>query len=173
MSMGAALAAFWEHRSGRERAVLLAAACLVLAAALYALLWEPGLAARKSLAATLPRLRAELEDMRVQREEISALRKELDAGSRRGDLQNLLRASAARTRFSKAVERIDALANGSVLLLAAPVSFDAWLDWLENLQRELGVRLETCRVSALEQPGLVRVEARFAPRGAASAGRTP
>lgn len=167
MSMGAALAAFWEDRSARERAVLLAAACLALVAALYVLLWEPGLAARRSLAATLPRLRAELEDMRAQRDEIAALRKELGAGSRRGELQNLLRASTARTSFAKALERIDALANGSVLVQAAPVGFDAWLEWVESLQRELGVRLEACRIVALEQPGLVRVEARFAPRGGA------
>lgn len=173
MSVGAAAAAFWAERSGRERAVLLAAAGLVLAAALFALLWEPGLAARKSLAAALPRLRAELEDMRVQRAEILALRKELDAASRRGDPGNLLRASAASTRFAKAIGRIDALPNGSVLMQVAPVSFDAWLDWVENLQRELGVRLEACRVVALEQSGLVRVEARFAPRAATAAGGAP
>ena len=170
MNVGAAAAAFWAERSGRERAVLLAAAGLVLAAALFALLWEPGLAARKSLTETLPRLRAELEDMRVQRAEILALRKELDAASRRGDLGNLLRASAARTGFAKTIERIDALPNGSVLIQAASVSFDAWLDWVENLQRELGVRLELCRLVALEQSGLVRVEARFAPRGATAGG---
>jgi type II secretory pathway component PulM len=170
VNVGAAAAAFWAERSGRERAVLLAGAGLVLAAALFALLWEPGLAARKSLAETLPRLRAQLEDMRVQRAEILALRKELDAESRRGDLGNLLRASAARSLVGKSVEHIDPLPNGGVLVRTASVSFDAWLDWVENLQRELGVRLEVCRVVALEQPGLVRVEARFAPRGATAGG---
>jgi general secretion pathway protein M len=165
--MRAALAAFWEDRSAKERTLLLAAVCAALVAALYALLWEPGLAARRSRVATRPRLRAELEDMRAQREEIAALRKELGAGSRRGELQDLLRASAARAPFAKAPERFDALASGSVLMQAAPLSFDAWLEWVENLQRELGVRLEACRVVALEQPGLVRVEARFAPRAGA------
>jgi len=164
--MATAIAGFWAERSGRERSVLLVAVTVVLAAALYAFLWEPGLAARKSLSETLPRLRAQLEDMRLQREEIMALRKTLDAGPRRGDLGNLLRASAAQSPIAKSVERIDPLPNGSVMLRAAPVSFDAWLGWLENLQRELGVRLEACRVSALEQPGLVQVEARFAPRAA-------
>ncbi|MDH3318528.1 MAG: type II secretion system protein M [Betaproteobacteria bacterium] len=171
--MGTAIAGFWAERSSRERLVLLVAVTVALAAALYAFVWEPGLAARKSLSETLPRLRAQLEDMRLQRVEIVALRKELEAGSRRGDLGNLLRAAAARTLFAKSVERIDPLPNGGVLVRAAPVSFDAWLDWLEDLQRELGVRLEACRVSALEQPGLVRVEARFAPRSAAAAGSAP
>jgi type II secretory pathway component PulM len=165
--MGATLAAYWAGRTDRERVLLLAAAGLVLAAALFALLWLPGLAARSSLANTLPRLRAELADMRIQREEILALRKEIGAGTRRGDLSALLRASAARTRFATAVERVEALANGGVAVQAAPVSFDAWLDWVESLQRELGVRLEAVRIIALGQPGLVRVEARFAPRAAA------
>jgi general secretion pathway protein M len=172
MSTGSTITAFWGERSGRERAVLLAAAAVALAAVLYAFLWEPGLAARKSLSEALPRLRAQLEDMRLQREEILALRKNLDAGSRRGDLGNLLRASAAQSPIAKSVERIDSLPNGAILVRAAPVRFDVWVGWIENLQRELGVRLEACRISALEQPGLVGVEARFAPRDATSSGGT-
>ena len=43
MGAGAALSAFWAERSGRERSVLLAGAAIVAAAALYGLLWEPGL----------------------------------------------------------------------------------------------------------------------------------
>ena len=173
MSLATAIAAFWAERSGRERTVLLGALSVALAAALYAFLWEPGLAARKSLSETLPRLRAQLEDMRLQREEIMALRRALGAGPRSGDLGDLLRASAAQSPIAASLERTDALPNGGVLVLAAPVSFAAWLAWVENLQRELGVRLEACRVSALEQPGLVRVEARFAPRGAAAPRDTP
>ena len=44
--MAASAAGFWNDRSARERSFLLAAGALLLAAALYALVWEPGLAAR-------------------------------------------------------------------------------------------------------------------------------
>jgi general secretion pathway protein M len=171
VSMTAAIAAFWTERSGRERAALVVAVTFALTAALYAFLWEPGLIARGSLAETLPRLRAQLEDMRLQRQEILALRKVLDTGSGRGDLGDLLHASVTQSPIAGSVERMDRLPSGAVLMRAAPVSFDAWLGWLENLQRQFGVRLEACRISALE-PGLVRVEARFAPGSTVASGGT-
>jgi len=160
--MAANAAGFWKDRSARERGFLLAAGALLLAAALVALVWEPGLAARKSLSATLPRLRAQVDDMRRQQKEVLALRKKVAAEPRRGDLKVLLQASAARTAFAQAVERSDSLASGLVQLRAGPVNFDAWLQWVESLQRDLGIRLDSCRISALEQPGMVRVEASFA-----------
>jgi type II secretory pathway component PulM len=173
VSIAASIVAFWRERSGRERAVLLVAATLTLAAALYAFLWEPGLAARKSLAAALPRLRAQLEDMRWQREEIAALRKETGAAARRGDPASVLRASAAQTPFAAAVERIDALPGGKVRMQAGRIPFDAWLAWVESLQRQLGIRVDACRISALDQPGLVRIDASFSSAAAPAAGSTP
>lgn len=170
MSIAATAAGFWNDRSTRERGILLAAGALILAAALYALLWEPGLAARKSLSAALPRLRAQVDDMRRQQREVLALRKQVGAEPRRGDLKALLQASAARTAFAQAVERAESLSSGMVLMRSGPVSFDTWLQWVESLQRDLGVRLDSCRISALEQPGMVRVEASFAS-GSAQASR--
>lgn len=173
MKFPATLAATWREASARERTAVLAAAVLAAAGALYAFLWEPGMAARQSLSATLPRMRAHLEDMRWQRQEIVALRKESHATAQRGDLAPVLRASVAQTPFASAVERIDALPNGSVRMQAARVPFDAWLAWTESLQRQLGVRVESCRISALDQPGMVRLEASFAAGGAKPTGRAP
>jgi type II secretory pathway component PulM len=167
MSVGSAIAEFWAERSGRERAILLGALALALVLALYLFLWEPGLAARKSLAVTLPRLRAQLEDMRRQRAEIAALRQKLGAAPRRGDLAELVRASLARAPFAKSGLHVDALPNGGALLRGEDVIFDAWLDWVANLQRELGVRLDACTISTANQPGRVQVQARFMAGGSA------
>ena len=49
---------------------------------------------------------------------------------------------------------------------AGPLPFDAWLAWIGNAQRELGIRVDACRISALDQPGMVRLEAIFAAGGA-------
>jgi len=173
MSIAATVAGFWNERSARERGVLLAAGALIVVAALYALLWEPGLAARKSLSAALPRLRAQVDDMRRQQREVLALRKQVGAVPQRGDLKSLLQASAARTAFAQAAERAESLSSGMVLMRAGPVSFDAWLQWVESLQRDLGVRLDSCRISALEQPGMVRVEASFTSGGAPASRNAP
>jgi type II secretory pathway component PulM len=167
------VAAIWREWSPRERTVLLAGATLALTAALYVFLWAPGMAARKSLSVSLPHLRAQLEDMRRQHTEVVSVRKELAAAPRQGDLATLLRASAAQTPFGSALERIEALPDGKVRMQAGSVPFGAWLAWIESLQRQLGVRVASCRIIALEQPGLVRLDATFTGAGASAGGNSP
>jgi general secretion pathway protein M len=159
VSLVARLAGFWGACSGRERAVIALAGVFILGAALYVFLWEPGLAARKSLSASLPRLRAQLEDMRWQRDQIGVLRKELRAAPRRGALVDLLRASVAQSPIASSIERIEALPGGRARLQGAAVPFAQWLAWIDLLRRELGVRIESCRLGALERPGMVQVDA--------------
>jgi len=157
----ATVSGFWNACSARERAAVAAGVTLVAAAALYFFLWGPGMAAHKSLSEILPRLRAQLDDMRWQREEVAALRKKLGASTPPGDLAAVLRASAAQAPFAPAVERIESLPGGKVRMQAGPLPFDAWLAWIGTLQRELGIRIEACRVNALDQSGMVRLEASF------------
>lgn len=173
MKIPRAAAAIWRESSPRERATLVAGAALALAAALYVFLWEPGIAARKSLSASLPHLRAQLEDMRRQRIEVASIRKDLAAAPRQGDLATLLRASAAQAPFAAALERIEALPDGKVRVQAGSVPFGAWLAWIESLQRQMGVRVASCRISALEQPGLVRLDASFIGAGASASAIPP
>jgi type II secretory pathway component PulM len=162
----AAIARFWNACSPRERVAVASGIILVAGTALYLLLWGPGMAARKSLSDVLPRLRAQLEDMRWQREEVAALRKKVGASTPAGDLAVVLRASAAQAPFALAVERIDGLPGDKARMQAGPLPFDAWLAWIRTLQRELGIRVEACRVAALDEPGMVRVEASFTGGGA-------
>jgi type II secretory pathway component PulM len=165
MSARATVAAFWAACTARQRAGIAAAIVLAAGAALYLLLWEPGLAARRSLSAALPRLRAQVQDMRWQREELAALRKTVGTSAPPGDLAAVLRASAAQAPFGPAVERIEGMPGGKARMQAAALPFDAWMAWIGNLQRELGIRVDFCRISALDQPGMVRVEASFAAGG--------
>ena len=169
MGPGEALSALWSARTGRERTVLVAAAALCVVAALYAGLWEPGLEARQRLSVALPKLRAQIEDMRLQKAEIEQLRRTLAPATGAADLRALLRGSVERRPLQRSVERIEWRSSDRVLVAASSVDFDQWLDWLHGLQRELGVRVDSCEVTALAQPGLVRVEAVFA----AAAGGTP
>jgi type II secretory pathway component PulM len=165
MGLGETLKRFWAERSARERAVLLGGAAFVAAAALYAFLWEPGLAARRTLAVALPTMRAQLEDMRAQQKEILGLRKSGMAAAPTTDLRALLRASLERSPLSRAVERVESRSGDQVLINASAAPFDLWLDWLRSVQTEFGVRVEACEIRALGQPGMVRIEATLA-RGA-------
>ena len=164
---------FWSLRSGTERVMLCAAGGLALAALLYVVLLEPALAARMKLSATLPSLRAQVEDMRLQQKELAVLRKKVAAATQRADLKTLLLSSATRTSFVKSVERIDALSSDRALFVAAPVIFDDWLEWIEGLQREFGIRIDRCDITSTGQSGLVRVEATFAASGQSAVQRVP
>jgi len=157
-------AEFWAERSGRERTVLAAGAAVVLVLALYGLLWEPGLKASAKLSASLPRLRAQVEDMRAQQKEILQLRKTTGTTSQAADLRALLRAAVARSPLAAAAPSLEWQTNDRVVFAAAPVEFDSWLQWVAGVQRELGIRLEACTITSLGEPGRVRVEASFAAR---------
>ena len=169
MGVGQALTSFWSARSQRERAVLAAGGVLVAAAALYAFLWAPGLESSKRLSAALPRLRAQLEDMRLQQKEIEGLRKALGGAPQSADLRSVLQASVQRSPFAKSVERIERRSDDEAVVVAAAVDFDQWLGWVGGLKRDLGIRLEAAEITALGEPGMVRVQATFATgRGRAS-----
>jgi len=162
MGPGEALSAFWSVRSARERTVLAAAGALCAAAILYAGLWEPGMEARKRLSIALPKMRTQLEDMRLQKREVERLRSTLAPATGAADLRALLRGSVERGPLQRSVERLEWRSSDRVLVAASAVEFDQWLDWVRGLQRDFGVRLESCEVTALAQPGMVRVEAIFA-----------
>ena len=156
---------FWGMRSDMQRMMLSAAGAVILAAAAYFILLAPALAASRKLSATLPTLRAQVEDMRQQQKEIAILRKKVAATSQGTDLKTLLQSSVARASFVNSVEKIEPLLGGRALLRAAPVLFDDWLGWIDHLQREFGIRLDGCKISSADQPGLVRVEATFVSAG--------
>jgi general secretion pathway protein M len=160
MKSVALLREFWMERSDRERQVLAGTGLFVLLAALYAFLWEPGLAARERLATALPNLRAQVEDMRAQQREIAALRKKIGASPRVADPLPAIRATAAGT-LGSSLARVESLPGGKVLVSSPALDFDVWLAWIAALQRDFGVHLETCSLVALPQPGQVRVEATF------------
>jgi len=163
---------FWNTRSDRQRVMLCAAGAVIVAAATYFFLLAPALSASRSLSATLPVLRTQVEDMRQQLKEIAILRKKVAAASQRPDLKTLLQSSAARASFVNSIERIESLSGSRALFLASPVVFDDWLAWIEQLQREFGIRLEGCKITSTDQPGLVRVEATFVAAGQAASRAT-
>lgn len=163
------LARLWQERNARERVLIAVTAAIVAASALYGLFLEPGLAARERLATALPRLRAQLEDMRWQKEEIARLRRRLADSPRPADIREFLQTSVARASFGPAVQRLEFLSPERARLITGPIAFDAWLEWVEALQREFGVSVEGCRIVAAEQPGLARVEATLVLSGGVQA----
>jgi type II secretory pathway component PulM len=165
--MKAAFERFWRPRSRRERLFLAGGAALVAAAALYALLWRPMLAERQRLEMSLPALRADLETMRRQQREIAELRKKAATAAKVADLRGILSASVGATPLAASVERMEALGAGRVHF-EATADFAAWLDWVQTLQAQFGVRVASCTIVAAPG-GAVRVRATFVAPGPARA----
>lgn len=159
---------FWSERAPRERALLAGGALAIALVALYLFLWQPGLAASSRLSAALPKLRAQVELMRAQQTEIAALRKSTGSAAQGGDLRALLQSSVGRAPFAKSVQRIDAASGERATVVIGAADFDDWLRWVAEAQREAAARLERCRISALDAPGMVRAEATFAALSAAA-----
>ncbi|MFN0161544.1 MAG: type II secretion system protein GspM [Burkholderiales bacterium] len=172
MSFTASAKDFWSTRSDRQKILLWIAGAIIAAAAAYLAVVAPAMSARRELSATLPVLRAQVEDMRQQLKEIAILRKKVAATSQHSDLKALLQTSAARASFANAIDRIEPRPGGRALFVAGPANFDDWLDWIDHLQREFGVRLEGCKVASTGQPGLVRIEATFVSAGQPTARAT-
>jgi len=156
---------FWRARSDRQKMMLSAAGAVVVVAAAYFVLFAPALSASRELSATLPVLRAQVEDMRQQLKEIAILRKKVASTTQRADLKTLLQSSAAGSSFVNSIEKIESLSGSRALFLAGPTRFDDWLDWIVRLQSEFGIRLDGCKINSTDQPGLVRVEATFVSAG--------
>lgn len=155
--MSGALRRFWAARDRRERVILAAGGVLLAVALLYVYAWQPVVRERTRLEASLPTLRVQLQEMRAGAQEAEALKRvpklatlSIDAAMRQAGTEAALSATAAQTAI------IDA-AHTRVTMQA--VSFEQWLRWITALQAHYRVRVESCRIEALPQPGAVRVEA--------------
>jgi len=158
MGIPETVARFRRSRTEREQRVIAAGLVLATLAGLYALVWEPGFAATRRLAAQLPRLRAEVAEMRHHQEQVAALRKAIGESRQDSTPQALLQALLASDPALKGAQAQWRSSERLALEIAA-IDFDAWLALAARLQRDARVRVESCTVTALPQSGLVRVDA--------------
>ena len=157
--MKEALLAQWNARTQRERRVLAAGAVALAVMLGYVLLWNPARQGVAQLQNTLPQLRADLNVMRVQSEEFTRLRKvapksRLDAAGMRAAVQ----AVAAKRGIDRAIERTDMTGTDRMRIVFGSVSFEAWIGWVDSLQRDHQIVIEAARVDTLGRPGFAKVE---------------
>lgn len=153
----AALSAWLDERAPRERRLLLAGGALTGTALVYSLLWQPAYDGRVKLAASLPSLETQLAQMRAQLDETHRLK---PAAAVRpptgGGLRDALAASLAQQGIADA--RL-ALAGNAVQIDAKGVPFAAWMAWLDQIRREMHVRVTNAHAVADGKPGLTTVSA--------------
>lgn len=157
----------WRQFSPKEQSILTALLFLTLSLLLYAFVWIPVQQGRERLGWLIPEKKAKLLVMRSQAADIEGLRGQFNSvRSQSGGL--------------KAAVEVSAKLNGLILIYAPSaqnndvsrlevtlkqVTFDAWLKWVESLQTQHHVRLQSCRIRPDASRGLVNIDAVFTALG--------
>jgi general secretion pathway protein M len=157
IALPAAWAQRWSILSGRQRSVILVGAGILIVALLFAYVWLPLQHSRSENTARLPELRARLAEMQLQAEELQRIRAVPPAAASLRPLD----AQALRSAFSGSQVSVTALDRQRFRVATADTGYAIWIDELNRLQAQSAARVEEATLSALAQPGRIRVEATF------------
>jgi general secretion pathway protein M len=151
---------FWKQASPRERWLIGGGFGLLLVVVLIFYVWQPVVRDRQKLRANLPQLRASAEQMRLNAAEVVRLKTlTSSAALPKGGIRGAVEESAAAFKLRDSIGQVSLEGDGRISISLDMVSFDNWVRWLGHLQEQYRIRLESCRVEALPQPGMVRIKA--------------
>lgn len=149
----------WQQLAPRERRVISWGGSILLAALLYAYLWQPLNAERHKLRASLPQLRASAAEMASQAQEAARLRQNAGVTPGGPALQAAIEQAASEAGTDKNTMQINLLDTNRASINIQKISFDNWTALAARLQGEKHVRLDSCAIEALTETGAVRVQA--------------
>ncbi len=142
---------FWSVRNARERAMLAAAAAVVVCALIYALLIDPAMNGREQLTKNLPELRQQAAQLQAMSAEAAALSAKsgppMAAISKEG-------IDAALARKGLKAQSV-VLAGDTVKVQLASASFAGMLGWLDDMQQTSGISVTEANIVALAQADTV------------------
>jgi len=145
------LAEFWAVRDARERAMLTAAAVVVLFGLIYALLIAPALNGREQMNKDLPLLRQQVAHMQALSKEAAAL-----SGKPVPKVAVISKEyiEAALARNGLKPQNVILTGDYTKVQLAA-VSFAGTLAWLDDMQRSALLSVVDAKIVALPQADTV------------------
>lgn len=150
---------FWMQASPRERWLIGGGFGLLLIVVLVFYVWQPIVHDRQKLRASLPQLREKAEQMRLNAAEVVRLKTlPTSASLPNGGMRGAVERSAVAFKLRGSMSQISVEGDGRISISMSTVPFDSWVRWLGHLQEQYRIRLESCRVEALPQPGMVRIK---------------
>lgn len=155
----------WQQLAPRERRVISLGGSILLAALLYAYLWQPLNTERHKLRASLPQLRANTAEMASQAQEAARLRQNTNAPLGNTTLQAAIQKIATEMGVDSQNLQITLLNENRASLNIPKIAFDRWVELAARLQSENLVRIESCKIEALKEGGMVQVQAVMAAKG--------
>lgn len=148
-------AEYWNNLQQRERRLVIAGGALLAALLAYLLVWEPLVQRTEQARAAVEELQQQLQWMRQASAEARRLsRGRPVAGSREQSLLAVADSSARRLQLGGAITRIQPDGEQRVRVWLAAASFDALLEWFDDLARR-GIQLNSVVVERTAIPGAV------------------
>ena len=153
---------FWQARNARERMILSYGSIFLALALLYGMAWLPISEQRKKLSASLPQLRSQAAQLHADSQQVTALRANSSAASgstnAKSGVETGLQAVGLRDKIT-AIDRVD---DHRVRITFNAIAFDGLLSFLETMQSEQRLRVESLQVEGLPQTGRVKGTATLA-----------
>jgi len=149
----------WESRTPRERGAMTALA-IVLSVTMYSSLITSAEQARTRLRSSIPILRDQANEFQRQASEYERLKATLSVSSEPGDLRALVQSEADSAGLSHVLSSIDAVDTDRTKVVLNAVPFADWISWVAAMEMH-GIRINSSRIEALPQPGIVDVTATF------------
>ena len=150
---------FWRTRAPRERLVLAGGSALLVLALLYAYVWLPMQRDVAQLRQALPQLRDQAGQLQQDAAEVVRLKKQPAVSREAGSLARAVEQRAIASGLRERIESITPQGVGQVRVVLPQVGFDAWIALLGELQSGEGVRVESARIEAGGEAGMVSVDA--------------
>lgn len=160
------LLTLWRGLAPRERAILAGGGLLAAVLLGYGLLWAPLQHDLGRLRTEVPREYEQLQWMRAQAGRLNILRRAAPAITRRDGILSFVEQSAQAYKIRQFIKRLDPDGSSSVRLAIDGVPFNNLAEWLANLQKQGGVRIENASLEP--QPAAGTVNARLLLRAPGS-----
>ena len=158
---------YWRTRSLREKQFLgLGGVLIAVILVLYVL--APLNKERTRLRAALPTLRLDAAAFDSAALEVNRLKPLASTPAEIPDMQSALRNSAASMQIDSGTLTIDQGAPDRARITLSSVSFDRFASWVDALQRNHKLRIDSALIRALPESGMVAVEAEVIAPAAAS-----
>lgn len=159
---------YWRARSRREQQILGLGGLLIVAVLLVLYVIAPLNKERTRVRAALPGLRLEAAAFDAAALEVNRLKPLVGASAQIGDMQSTLRDSAVAMQIDAGALAIAQGAPGRARVTLERVPFDRFARWIDALQRNHKLRLNSALIRALPETGMVAVEAELTAPAAAS-----
>lgn len=157
---------WWAKLNMRERRMVIAAVALIAVLLLYVLAWEPLLAERDRLTASVNKLRDDDRWMQQAASQVKQLRGSGAVARKNfGSLLGVINNTARPILKDAVLKRVEEDRDNSVRVWIEAVAFDDLVLWLGDLQRRYGITASSISAERFAKPG--RVNARLilqAPR---------